>query len=774
MALYSPVSERQPFRCQNFSIDKRQSLGHGAYGAVYKAKCDQLPCAAKILHPTLLDPTDPGVERVMQRFQLECSVLERIRHPNIVQYLGLYRDPESGLPVLLMELLDESLTTMLQSSQRPLAYFVEVNICHDIALAVAYLHSNGIIHRDLSSNNVLIIAKSRAKVTDFGMSKLAGAAPTKAPLTFCPGTQGFMAPEALVEPPTYTMKLDCFSEGVIMIQVCTRLWPEPGPLSKTVPFPESPTGVIQMPVLEPVRRKNHIDIINRDHPLLPIALDCLHYRERERPTSAELCQRLADLKENTKYRENVEQIEREQNDVATLERTVQQLLKNQRQKQIRKLKQQLEEQEELTAVFQRANNSLQCHMEQLQQQLIEVEKREAATVRQLHDEWQHKKDMTDEHERQIRWLKQQRVEQEQVTAKIQQAKNSLQRQTEQQMSQQIQSTTKPPPPQVALRTQLRGRELQVKPSQRSLVQKLHTSTKKLTITKWRDGGKEVPDMRRGDAVVDGNVAYFMNFYSQICSFNASTEEWIPLPKCPCQYSSLAVIRGLLTAIGGLSQGFSQNTLYSFVKDKAEWINSFPPMPTNRHSTAVVASKHHLIVAGGVRGWCILNAVEVLDIESLEWSTVASLPRQYTSASATICGGHLYLLGGYDCNRLISSVFTCSLSELLRSHDRTPPNLVWRNIADAPALGSTCAAVGGELVAVGGWNKAESNTTSAVYKYNMISKSWDVITKMPTSRYFCLVAILPTSEIVVVGGIKSFSHIAVGKSDVVEIAKLSHY
>ena len=150
-------------------------------------------------------------------------------------------DPKSRLPVLLMELLDESLTKMLECLQQSLAYYIQVDICHDVALAIAYLHSNN-IHRDLSSNNVLIIAGRRAKVTDFGMSKLAGAAPTMTPLTMCPGTLVYMPPEALREPPRYTMKLDCFSEGVIMIQVCTRLWPEPGPRTQLVPDSRSPTG----------------------------------------------------------------------------------------------------------------------------------------------------------------------------------------------------------------------------------------------------------------------------------------------------------------------------------------------------------------------------------------------------------------------------------------------------------------------------------------------------------------------------------------------------
>ena len=191
-------------------------------------------------------------------------------------------DPESRLPVLLMELLDESLTKMLERSQQPLPYCVQVDVSHDIALAVAYFHSNDIIHQDLSSNNVLMIAGRRAKVSDFGMSKLVGAAPTMTPFTMCPSTLACMSPEALREPPRYTKKLDCSSEGVIMIRVCTRLWPEPGPHTRLVLFPESPTGMTEVPVLETERRKNHVDLINPFHRLLPIGVDCLKYpREKE-------------------------------------------------------------------------------------------------------------------------------------------------------------------------------------------------------------------------------------------------------------------------------------------------------------------------------------------------------------------------------------------------------------------------------------------------------------------------------------------------------------
>ena len=237
----------------------------------------------------------------MERFKQECGFLVRMRHPHIVQYLGVTVDPESRLPVLLMELLDENLTKMLERSQHSLDYCVQVDICHGIALAVAYLHSNDIIHRDLSSNNILIRAGRIAKLTDFGMSKLVATAPTKTPLTMCQGTLVYMPTEALREPPMYTKKLDCFSEGVIMIQVCTRLLPDPGPRTQLVQDSISPTGTTEMPVLEPERRKKHINLIDPTHALLPIAIDC-HYQESERPSSEELCQRLACVKESSKYR----------------------------------------------------------------------------------------------------------------------------------------------------------------------------------------------------------------------------------------------------------------------------------------------------------------------------------------------------------------------------------------------------------------------------------------------------------------------------------------
>lgn len=299
--------QRQFFHYQNVQLFKAQTIGIGSYGAVCKAKCDELPCAAKVLHSALFQFNDPAVNAIARRFEQECEILCGLRHPHIVQFIGTYRDPESDQTVLLMELLEDSLTHLLESSEESLPYHLQVNLCHDIILAISYLHSNGIIHRDLSSNNVLLTDSKRAKVTDFGMSTLLDVNPQMTQMTQCPGTMAYMAPEALHHSPHYTRAIDIFSVGVLCIQIITRQFPDPGPSSRVIEDPRSPTGTIHIPCTETERRRNHIELIETDHPLLSIAHDCLKYREGDRPTAVQICNDLEVLKQSPQYAGSVQQ-----------------------------------------------------------------------------------------------------------------------------------------------------------------------------------------------------------------------------------------------------------------------------------------------------------------------------------------------------------------------------------------------------------------------------------------------------------------------------------
>jgi len=309
--------------------------------------------------------------------------------------------------------------------------------------------------------------------------------------------------------------------------------------------------------------------------------------------------------------------------------------------------------------------------------------------------------------------------------------------------------------------------------------------------RWRMSGRAPEKMRRGSAVVDGRVVYFSSTWtSTVHAYDSLTQQWSTLPKCPQVDFSLAVVNGLLTAIGGRRSDLDRatNTLLSLTgEDRGrQWMKKFPPMPTKRWLTAAVCSAKSLIVAGGTTGAerykDNLATVEVMDTETLQWLTANNLPHPFAWASATICGDYLYLLGGNDANGSTKSLLTCSLSDLLHSHQ--PPSVpslgerlwralslddqrqVWQKVADMPVYHSTCTTINGQLLAIGG-SDSSSDATGAVYRYNPTSNSWEVISHMPTDRYWCLVAVLPSSELIVVGGCPSI----ISMTGAVEIASV---
>ena len=307
---------------KSVQLFRDQTLGIGAFGKVCRAKCDNLDCAAKLLHETLFDANaEQLVAKWMEhrlpirRFEMECQFLNMIKHPNIIQYLGMYQDPSSGLPVLLMELMDCSLTSYLETSlyvESGVPFHIQINICHDVTLALSFLHSNGIIHRDLSGNNVLLSGQPnvRAKVTDFGMASLSQRNPRRCSyltFTMCPGTDVYMPPEAVKDNPTYTEKIDCFSFGVIVIQILTKKFPKPLDRLKRIEVNtlEMSNATVYVPISEHERRQEHINEVDPENPLLQVALDCLKDKDIDRPTFHWLCERMVGLKDTAKYRESL-------------------------------------------------------------------------------------------------------------------------------------------------------------------------------------------------------------------------------------------------------------------------------------------------------------------------------------------------------------------------------------------------------------------------------------------------------------------------------------
>ena len=133
---------------------------------------------------------------------------------------------------------------------------------------------------------------------------------------------------------------------------------------------------------------------------------------------------------------------------------------------------------------------------------------------------------------------------------------------------------------------------------------------------------------------------------------------LPPTICPHKYSSLTVVNGLLTAIGGGLGRNVTNQLFSLTGVR-NWMDHIPPMTTKHNATAPVCSGKSLAVARGSGGdRRLLDTVEVMDTKTLQWSTASSLPFALKHASATIFQDHIYLLG-YDTSNEPRSVLNGS-------------------------------------------------------------------------------------------------------------------
>ena len=791
------MAQRQTeFAYHNIELYKSESLGSGSYGGVCKAKCDGLLCAAKIMHPTLFDLRDPGTESYLRKFREECHLLSLARHPNVVQYLATYYDPDTRLPVLLMELCDESLTSFLERSPGPLSYHIQLNICHDITRALVYLHSNHLIHRDLTGNNVLMIAGTRAKITDFGMSKLATVNPRMTALTLCPGNLLYMSPEALDEAKTYTAKLDIFSFGVIVIQILTRQFPNPTDRFCTISLPQV-NEEIRRVVPETERREAHLKLIPDTHSLKPLALQCLKKEERQRPSALQLSERLSELKQSSQYTESMHQTQ-SSSDIQQL----QQQLRGQRiltEAKTREVQEHQTRNTELQSVVEDKDRQLQAYATQLQAkdrqlqakdtQLQAKDRQVQAKDRQLQakdtqlQECQHTIIASREHavemnERELQQTQGQLQASEQLVSEFQQSlqqKDKTITDLQQTISAHERKIQQLEQQDTASRDQ---------PQQKSVTrsQRMMVAAAKKDISKmiWREGKNAPEKMIRGATVVHGNTAYFRPCGSyKVYSYQniLGKEQWSQLPDNPNTYCGLAVIDGLLTSVGGFNNDYI-NTLLSLTGEgmRKQWSEIFPPMPTPRDSVACITTEQSLVVAGGKGSGDYLDIVEVMNINTKQWTTVCLLPQKQQQLSAIVCGDILYLAGGIDSGYKSSkSVFTCSLTDFLTSSNSLGSKIrrtfsqsrnVWKQISSLPVERSTLASFNGQLLAIGGWDDSCNRTTN-VYRYDSHTNSWNVISQMKNKRSKCLAVTLHEDHLIVVGGYTQSGYLTTDSVEILE-------
>ena len=278
------------YKLSGVRVTDREPLGRGSYATVLELEYMGLKCAGKKIHEVLLE--QGGASYSVRRFEEECCLLSQVRHPNVVQFLGVHFQHGVPTPILVMEFLPTNLASCIEK-YGILAKEISYSILYDVALGLHYLHSQTppIIHRDLSANNVLLTPYMTAKIGDLGVARILNLTPLQlSHLTQTPGTPAYMPPEVMVANPKYNECLDVFSYGILMIHMFSGTWPEPQIGQNQIVEDNH-----LIPVTEAERREVFLRKVGNDHPLMDLILRCINNNAQARAKTTEIVERLKDM-----------------------------------------------------------------------------------------------------------------------------------------------------------------------------------------------------------------------------------------------------------------------------------------------------------------------------------------------------------------------------------------------------------------------------------------------------------------------------------------------
>ena len=306
--------ELRPFVLSNVHFTGTR-IGSGAYGRVDEVAVP-VGAAAKTIYAFLQDidgsEPDDEVPKAVTEFVRECLLMSTLRHPHIVQFLGVCFLQGSRLPALVMERLLTSLHDLIAPEIRPppgapspLSFFLmglKCSVLHNVASGLAYLHERSppVIHRDLSARNVLLNSGLVGKIADLGMARIVPRMRAAATMTKGPGASVYMPPEAVApsasnrEKSTYDASIDVFSLGVVALFTIGETFPC-DPLAPT--YTDEYSGLL-VARTELERRSRYMANVNAqlracgqlrgDHPLITLIQQCLHNGPHKRPNIREV------------------------------------------------------------------------------------------------------------------------------------------------------------------------------------------------------------------------------------------------------------------------------------------------------------------------------------------------------------------------------------------------------------------------------------------------------------------------------------------------------
>ncbi|GLT32251.1 hypothetical protein SLA2020_069300 [Shorea laevis] len=293
-------------------FDIKYCIGTGGYGSVYRAKLPNGKVVAlKKLHRR--EAEEPAFDK---SFRNEVKVLTEIRHKNIVRLHGFCL--HKRYMFLIYQYMERgSLFCVLRNDDEvvELDWLKRLNVIKSMANALSYLHHDcipPILHRDISSNNILLNSELEAFVADFGNARLLD--PDSSNYTTLAGTHGYIAPE-LAYTMVVTEKCDVYSFGVVALEVLMGM--HPGKLLTLSSSPSSLQNVMLSDILDarlsPPRSRN---LPQNIVVATTLAFACLHAKPKFRPTMKFVSQQfLASKKPLTKPFQTISLLELAHNEL---------------------------------------------------------------------------------------------------------------------------------------------------------------------------------------------------------------------------------------------------------------------------------------------------------------------------------------------------------------------------------------------------------------------------------------------------------------------------
>ena len=716
-----------------------------------------------------------GQENTVRAFQKECQLLSELKHPMIVQYLGVHYDRGTRSSItLLMELMNENLLKYLESHDGPLPFCREVDIACDVALALEYLHGKGIQHRDLSSKNILLSTELRVKVSDFGMAKLNDPRSIYNSQTPVPGCPAYMPPEVLRETPTFSDKIDEFSLGVCMIQILSRQFPKPTDL---IEYNEDSVRLV--PELE--RRKDDIARAHdSSHQILDLAKQCLGSKPEDRPSAKQLRSELQSLRNTEMYQSSEKACKTDVSSSIPPGWTVINYLDEKIMKQNKELTEQIKDRKQKLSLQEKEVSQKTTELKSYQTQTVQLEDQVSqlnTKLEDLHELLKSSELLLNQKEAEIHemqatmsYLNTEIIEQHsqnevirvrdsiefksELAAKdslIQELRESLSSKDDeiQDLQLQMQKLKEPPLP--------KETALPFSP--------LDTLLGKQMKISWSDG--VCPPLCQFNAI-DSQVVCHNNKVcvsignprqdsTAVWEYNFTLNLWRDYPCVPSSQCTIVFLRERLAGVGG---HYSAAVLCLTNSSHPEWRPSFPLMTIARALPSCAFADPHLLVAGGEdrKETSHCNDVEILNIDTGYWQMVRPFPvilRAFKRLSVFAIQDSFYLLGGYNGDTQNQKIFECSLSGLI---GRNP----WKEVSISSRIGAAFAVSNGRLLSLGGSEDHSFDPSDDILSFNCKKKKWELVGKLRRMFKHGLIGAVTTDDkkhiLVVIG--KDFTDVGV--------------